>query len=61
MLLLVSQMSIAQLVSQKKANYYFSKFSYSFEIPKYEKMIKSDFKTEFAHQQLADCFLKRFW
>lgn len=57
LLLLVGHMSIAQFASQKKADYYFSKFSYSLAIPEYEKMIASDFNTEYAHQQLAECFL----
>lgn len=57
LLFLVGQVSIAQFASQKKADYYFSKFSYSLAIPEYERMVKSDVNAEYAHQQLAECFL----
>ncbi|WP_405395733.1 OmpA family protein [Maribacter sp. Asnod2-G09] len=57
LLLLVVQLSIAQVASQKKADYYFSKFSYSLAIPEYERMVETDFNAEYAHQQLAECYL----
>ena len=57
LLFLVGEVAIAQFASQKKADYYFSKFSYSLAIPEYEKMVASDFNAEYAHQQLAECYL----
>ena len=57
LLFLVGQFTIAQIASQKKADYYFSKFSYSLAIPEYERMVETDFNAEYAHQQLAECYL----
>ncbi|WP_116769985.1 OmpA family protein [Maribacter litoralis] len=57
LLFLVGQFTVAQIASQKKADYYFSKFSYSLAIPEYERMVETDFNTEYAHQQLAECYL----
>ncbi|SNR81820.1 Outer membrane protein OmpA [Maribacter sedimenticola] len=54
---LVGQFAFAQFASQKKADYYFSKFSYAKAIPEYERMIDSDLNSEYAHQQLAECYL----
>ncbi|QWX84307.1 OmpA family protein [Cellulophaga sp. HaHaR_3_176] len=52
-----SQFSIAQLGIQKKADYYFSQFSYIKAIGEYEKMVEDDRNTQYAHQQLAECYL----
>lgn len=57
LLFLVGQISIAQFASQKKADYYFSKFSYAMAIPEYERMVASNLNAEYAHQQLAECYL----
>ncbi|MFS4457497.1 OmpA family protein [Maribacter sp. 2304DJ31-5] len=55
--LLLCQLSSAQYGAQKKGDYYFSKFSYAKAIPEYEKMIKGGLNPEYAHQQLAECYL----
>ncbi|WP_419212345.1 OmpA family protein [Maribacter sp. X9] len=57
LLFLMGQVSIAQFAAQKKADYFFSKFSYAKAIPEYEKMIEGGLNTEYAHQQLAECYL----
>lgn len=57
LLFLVGQFAVAQFASQKKADYYFSKFSYAKAIPEYERMIDAELNTEYAHQQLAECYL----
>lgn len=56
-LLFVSQMSLAQFGSQQKGDYYFNQFSYSKAIVEYEKMISNDYKTDYAHERLAECYL----
>jgi len=57
LLLLVSQFLIAQLGIQKKGDYYFSQFSYIKAIGEYERMVKDNVNSDYAHQQLAECYL----
>jgi len=52
-----SQFVISQYTAQKRADYYFSQFSYAKAIPFYEAMIEKDFNTTHAHQQLAESYL----
>ncbi len=47
----------AQYMVQKRGDYYFSKFSYVKAIEEYQKMVDADFKTNYAHRQLAECYL----
>ncbi|MFT6994381.1 MAG: outer membrane protein OmpA-like peptidoglycan-associated protein [Maribacter sp.] len=54
---LVGQLTFAQFAAQKKADYYFSKFSYAKAIPEYQKMIDDGLNKDYAHQQLAECYL----
>jgi len=51
------QLTIAQYGAQKKGDYFFSKFSYIKAISEYEKMIEGEHNTDYAHQQLAECYL----
>ncbi|MGB3144197.1 MAG: OmpA family protein [Maribacter sp.] len=53
----VGQLALGQFAAQKKADYYFSKFSYAKAIPEYEEMIKGGLNVDYAHQQLAECYL----
>jgi len=46
-----------QYGAQKKGDYLFSQFAYAKAIESYQKMIDGDFKTEYAHRQLAECYL----
>ncbi len=57
LLLSVSQIATAQYGAQKRGDYYFGQFSYAKAIKEYEKMIEGDFNMEYAHQQLAECYL----
>ncbi len=52
-----TQLAIGQYPAQKKGDYYFSKFSYIKAINEYEKLIKSNLNPDYAHQQLAECYL----
>ncbi len=54
---MVGQLAVAQFGAQKKGDYYFSKFSYIKAIAEYEKMIEGDLNSDYAHQQLAECYL----
>jgi len=55
--LFACQLTIAQYGAQKKGDYYFSKFSYIKAITEYEKMIEGGHNSDYAHQQLAECYL----
>lgn len=55
--LFACQLTTAQYGAQKKGDYYFSKFSYVKAISEYEKMIEGGINSEYAHQQLAECYL----
>jgi len=55
--LLVSQITFAQFGSQEKGDYYFNQFSYARAVVAYEKMLRSNFNEEYAHQRLAECYL----
>lgn len=55
--LAISQLTIAQYGAQKRGDYFFSKFAYAKAIPEYEKMIEGGLNDEYAHQQLAECYL----
>lgn len=57
MILLVSQVIHAQYNSQERGDYYFNQFSYSKAIVEYEKMLENNYKEDYAHQRLAECFL----
>ena len=56
-LLLFSQLILAQYGAQKRGDYYFGQFSYAKAIKEYEKMIAGNFNKNYAHQQLAECYL----
>ncbi len=47
----------AQYGAQKKGDYLFSQFAYAKAIESYQKMIDGNFKTKYAHRQLAECYL----
>ena len=55
--LAIGQISIAQYGAQKRGDYFFSKFSYAKAITEYEKMVEGGLNSEYAHQQLAECYL----
>ncbi|MEE9363157.1 MAG: OmpA family protein [Cellulophaga sp.] len=54
---ILMQLSFAQYGAQKKGDYFFGQFSYIKAIGEYQKMIDGSFKTDYAHQQLAECYL----
>ncbi len=56
-LLLTSQLILAQFGSQKKGDYFFNQFAYSKAIVEYEKMLEGNYKEDYAHQRLAECYL----
>ncbi|WP_394751147.1 OmpA family protein [Spongiimicrobium salis] len=56
-LILFSQLMFAQYGAQKRGDYYFGQFSYAKAIKEYEKMVVGNFNTNYAHQQLAECYL----
>ncbi|WP_299529399.1 OmpA family protein [Ulvibacterium sp.] len=56
-LLAANQSLQAQYGAQKRADYYFSQFSYVKAIQEYEKMIAGGFNETYGHQQLAECYL----
>ncbi len=47
----------AQYGAQKRGDYFFSQFAYAQAVPEYEKMIEGDLNIEYAHRQLAECYL----
>lgn len=51
------QAGMAQYGAQKRGDYYFSQFSYSKAIKEYEKMLVGGYNLDYAHQQLAECYL----
>ena len=55
--IIASQVISAQYGAQKRADYFFSQFSYAKAIPLYEEMLKGNFNTSHAHKQLAECYL----
>ncbi|AZQ57485.1 flagellar motor protein MotB [Maribacter sp. MJ134] len=55
--LFACQLTIAQYGAQKKGDYFFSKFSYIKAIAEYERMIEGGLNSDYAHQQLAECYL----
>lgn len=57
LLLLTSHLLVAQFGSQKKGDYFFNQFSYSQAIGEYEKMLEGNYKEDYAHQRLAECYL----
>ena len=54
---LLSNSIHAQHGAQKRGDYYFGQFSYAKAIKEYEKMVQGNFNADYAHQQLAECFL----
>ena len=56
-MLLVSQIGKAQFSSQERGDYYFNQFAYSKAIVEYEKMLSNNYKTDYAHERLAECYL----
>ncbi|MFD2587572.1 OmpA family protein [Croceitalea marina] len=52
-----TQQIAAQSGVQRKADYYFSLFSYAKAIPLYEHMLERGFNTTHAHKQLAESYL----
>lgn len=56
-LFIAIQIASAQYGAQKKGDYYFGQFSYIKAIKEYEKMVKGNLNTSYAHQQLAECYL----
>ncbi|MEM9142199.1 MAG: OmpA family protein [Bacteroidota bacterium] len=47
----------AQYGAQKRGDYYFGQFAYAKAIAPYQKMINGNFKTKYAHRQLAECYM----
>ena len=51
------QLTSAQYLAQKKGDRFFGLFAYAKAIEQYEIMLEQDYKTVYAHKQLAECFL----
>lgn len=57
-LLCLLQNSFAQNKAKEKADYYFKELLFAKAIPEYEKMIEAGLQSDYAHQKLAECYLK---
>ena len=55
--LLFTQLMSAQYLAQKKGDRFFGLFAYAKAIEQYEIMLSEEYKTVYAHKQLAECYL----